>query len=447
MQAGIFSGKKAYAAILLSAFVLFSCATTEHFAQVDDSVSKEKYSESVATLESLKSRIYNPARDTVLYYLDRGMLSHYAGKYEESSELLQNGERAIEEAFTKSITRGAGSFVVNDNVLEYAGEDYEDIYINAFNALNYYHRGDLDGAMVEIRRMNIKLTALETKYDTARTDLQRQALADGVSASDIPSNPDAPSKFSNSALARYLGMLFYRQDGQRDSARIDRENLQLAFANAPNVYRHPVPSSISDELEIPDGHARLNIIAFSGLSPVKRSNTIRIPLPESHWAKISLPEMVSRPSIVDHIEVQFDNGMNFRMELLEDIDAIARDTFKSRQGLLYTKSVVRAIVKAATSSVLDAASDNADDWRLGLALGILSLGSQVYAEASEQADLRVSRYFPARAWVGGINVEPGRYSFQVNFYGRSGRLLTTQYFEDLTISPLNLNLVEAFALR
>jgi len=446
MQARTFFSGKAYTVIALSVFMVVSCATTQHFAQVDDSVNRERYSDSIDILESLKPKIYNSSRDAVLYYLDKGILSHYAGKYEESSELFQNGERAIEEAFTKSITQAAGSFVVNDNVLEYAGEDYEDIYINAFNALNYYHREDIDGAMVEIRRMTIKLTALETKYDAARTELQSKALAEGVSNSDIPANPDAPSKFSNSALARYLGMLFYRQEGQSDSARIDRENLQLAFANAPDVYKHSVPDSIKDELEIPKGQARLNIIAFSGLAPVKQSVTIRILLPDSHWAKISLPEMSSRPSLVERIEVQFDNGSNFRLELLEDIDAIARDTFNNRRGLVYTKSVVRAMVKAAASVALDAASEQNSGWA-GLAYGLASLGSQVYAEASEQADLRISRYFPAKAWVGGINVDPGKYSFRVIFYGRSGEALSTQHFEDLTVSPTNLNLVEAFALR
>ncbi|MCL2879134.1 MAG: hypothetical protein FWF29_02710, partial [Treponema sp.] len=214
-------------------FLAFSCSTTGHFAKVDDSVVNERYTDSVNILDSLKDQIYNPSRDSVLYYLDRGMLSHYAENYQESLDLLQNGERAIEDAFTKSLSRGAGSFLVNDNVLEYSGEDYEDIYINAFNSLNYYHLGDIDSAMVEIRRMKIKLQTLETKYDVVRTDLQKQAIANGVSSSDIPANPNAPSKFSDSALARYLGMIFYRQDGQRDNARIDRENLLLAFANAP----------------------------------------------------------------------------------------------------------------------------------------------------------------------------------------------------------------------
>jgi hypothetical protein len=432
-------------ALLPLFFILFSCATTKHFTEVDDSVVNEDYSESIEILESRKEKIYHASRDTVLYNLDRGMLTHYAGKYEESSRLLQNGEQAIEEAFTKSITRTAGSALVNDNVLEYAGEDYEDIYVNAFNALNYYYMGDMEGAMVEIRRMNIKLEALETKYDVMRTEMQNDALAQGAKASDIPSNPEAPSKFADSALARYLGMLFYRQDDQEDSARIDRENLLLAFANAPDVYSYPVPSSISDELEIPEGEARMNVIAFSGLSPVKISNTTRIRIPRGR-IKIALPEMVQRPSLVDYIEVHFDDGRNFRLELLEDIDAVARDTFRNKRDIIYTRTIIRAVVKGAVSSGLSAAGDNVGGWA-GLALGLAGLASQVYNEASEQADLRVSRYFPGKAWVGAINVEPGTYSFSVNFCTRAGKILTTRYFTDVSVDPDTLNLTEAVCLQ
>ena len=427
-------------------FVLFSCSTTKHYTKVDDSITKERYSDSIEILDSLKARIYNASRDSVLYNLDKGMLSHYAGEYEESSKLLQEGEREIEEAYTKSITRAAGSGLLNDNVLEYDGEDYEDIYINAFNALNYYHLGDMDGARVEIRRMRIKLQTLETKYNVVRSELQKQALAEGVSDSDIPENPNAPSKFSDSALARYLGMIFYRQEGQRDSARIDRENLLLAFSNNREVYNYPVPSSISSELEIPDGLARVNIIAFSGLSPIKESKTIRIPLPGPRWIKISLPEMASRPSQVNYAEVQFDNGQNFRLELLEDIDAVARDTFRNKLGVIYTRSIIRGIMKGAASSAMAIAADETEGTN-SLVLNILSLSTQAYAEASEQADLRTTRYFPGKAWVGAINAEPGRHSFRVNFYGNGGRVLASQYFTDVTVSPLTLNLTEAFCLK
>ena len=430
--------------IMIFTFVFFSCASKDHFNRLDNSVYDEKYYESIGFLESNKDILYMPSRDMVLYYLDKGMLSRYAGRYGESSELLQKGDLAIEEAFTKSISRGAGSFIINDNVLEYAGEDYEDIYVNAFNALNYYHQGDRERAMVEIRRMNNKLLYLETKYDTVRTDLQKHALADGVSS--IPSNPNAPSVFYDSALARYLGMVFFRQDGRHDNARIDREHLLLAFANAPNLYKHPVPSSISGELEIPEGLARVNVIAFSGLSPIKESNTMRISLPESRWVKISLPEMVSRPSHVDHIVVQFDDGRNFRLELLEDIEAIARDTFKSRQNIIYIKTVIRAMLKGVSSSVFDIAAEQSEGTE-ALLWTILSLSSQLYAEASEHADLRIARYFPGKAWVGAVNVEPGIYSYRVNFFNRSGKLLSSQYFDGVNVNPGRLNLTEAFCLR
>jgi hypothetical protein len=129
--------------LFLGSFVFFSCATNS-FAKVDGAVGREDYSGGVLLLEEDKSSNYSN-RDAILYYLDQGMLTHYAAQYDDSSRLLETGERAIEEAFTKSVTREIGTYLLNDNTREYAGEDYEDMYINAFNALNYYHRGRSKG--------------------------------------------------------------------------------------------------------------------------------------------------------------------------------------------------------------------------------------------------------------------------------------------------------------
>jgi len=424
-------------------FVLFSCVSTGNFSEVDRAVEQSRYNESVGILESRRALIYSPARDSALYFLDKGLLAHYAGQHEESSELLGLGEQAIEEAFTKSISRGVGSFLLNDNVLEYDGEDYEDIYINVFNALNYYHRGEIEGAMVEIRRMNNKLAHLTDKYDVLMSDMQKLALEKG---GEIPANPAAPSKFSDSALARFMGMLFYRAMGLYDDARIDSEGIRVAFANAPEIYRFPVPSSVAEELNIPRGMARVNVMAFSGLSPVKRAITMRIPIPGPRWVKISLPELVSRPSGVERIEVIFDDGRSFVPELLEDMDAVASDTFRNKQNYIYTKTVLRAITKAAGSAAMAVASEKTEG-TASLLLNIASLSTQLFAEMSEQADLRISRYFPGRAWVGGINIEPGTYSFRVDFHNRSGKVIDSQRFTDVRIGERGLNLFEAFCLK
>jgi hypothetical protein len=428
--------------------LFWSCASAS-FAVVDNELESSNhtgganYAGVVKTLEKNRNILYKSG-DKILYYLDKGMLQHYAQQYSESSKLLQEGERAIEEAFTKSITQEISTYLVNDNVRDYGGEDYEDIYINVFNALNYYHRGDPEGAMVEIRRMNNKLRHLAVKYDTAITGLQRKALENDTR---ITPNPNTQVKFSDSVLARYLGMLFHRGAGQYDDARIDRDWLLAVFANYPSIYTNEIPESLSGEMEIPEEMARLNVVAFGGLSPVKREKIVRMPLSDYHWIKIALPEMVSRHSEIHRIELVLDDGQRFRLELLEDMGAVAKETFKTRQELIYIKTVLRATIKATGSYAMDAMSREVDGLLNSLVLGLSSVVAQVIADASEQADLRMSRYFPAKAYVGGINLPPGRYSFNINYYNRSGKEIAAIRHENMNIRENALNLVQAISLK
>ncbi|MDR0721614.1 MAG: hypothetical protein LBF75_02305 [Treponema sp.] len=418
-----------------------SCATGNPYLKIDTAVEQGDHQTGIAMLEKDKKAIYRD-KDAILYYLDKGMLAHYAEEYDDSTQLLQEGERAIEEAFTKSITMEIGSYLLNDKTKEYDGEDYEDIYINVFNALNYYHNHKLEDALVEIRRMNNKLRFLASKYGELRTNLQEKALVEGGT---VPSNPEASTQFSDSALARYLGMLFYRAIGNYDDARIDGEQLKVAFVNAPSVYAYPLPPSLDEELGIPPGKARLNVIGFSGLSPIKTEEVIRIPLPDFRYIKIALPVMVNRPSQVHKIEVVFDDGNRFDLALLEDMEAVARETFKEKVNLIYLKAVIRATIKGVTSSALDAAASETDG-STSLLLSILSLGTQVFAEASEQADLRISRYFPAKAYVGGITLDPGTYSFTIHYYGASGGRIGS-FDNTITVREDQLNLVEVVCLK
>jgi hypothetical protein len=242
-------------------------------------------------------------------------------------------------------------------------------------------------------------------------------------------------------------MLFFRADGKDDDARIDFQQLKVAFANSPSVYAYPLPASIDEELSIPEGKVRLNVLAFSGLSPVKEEKAIRIPISGYHWIKIALPRMVSRPSRVARVEVACGNGEVFDLALLEDMSAVAVETFKNKRNLIYAKSVIRATVKGLTSSALDAAKDQTDDAKTSLILGIFSFGAQIFAEASEQADLRLSRYFPGRAYVGGINLEPGIYSIRVNYYTVQGDLIESFERNDMPVQVDRLTLVESICVK
>jgi hypothetical protein len=337
-----------------------------------------------------------------------------------------------------------GSYIINDTTREYPGEDYEDIYINIFNALNYYHQDRLEDAMVEVRRMGNKLRFLASKYGVVTSNMQKKALED---ASAIPANEEiGASQFTDSALARYLGLLFYRNIGQEDDARIDRDALKIAFANAPRVYTYPVPQSIDEELEIPPGKARLNVIAFSGLGPVKEQRDLRILIPGPRYIKIALPVMVYRPSQVRRIEVVLDTGERFDLELLEDMEAVARETYKEREKVIYMKSVIRGTLKGVASAAMGVAGDQIGG-EAGLILSVASLATQVAAEATEQADLRISRYFPAKAYIGGITLNPGRYGITVNYYGKNGGIVASYRDDRVVIGENTLNLWEAICTK
>ena len=425
---------------LLFIVLFFSCVTVNPYASIDSLVAQEDFSKSAETLEENSKKIYR-GRDLVLYYLDKGMLTHYSGSYQESSSLLQQGEKEIEKNFSVSISQEIGTFLMNDRTREYDGEDYEDIYLNLFNALNYYHRGNMEGAMVEIRRMNNKLRSLSVKYGQIITGMQRYALENDT---EIPSNPAAVVKFNNSALARYLGMLFYRGSGMMDDARIDQNQLRVAIADAPLVYKNSVPSSIRDELTIPHGMARLNIIGFAGLSPVKTEEVIRLWIGNA-WIKIALPVMTPRPSRIGSIEVVLNSGESFALELLEDMGAVVNATFAQKKDVIYIKTVIRATIKGIATKVFNEAARYSDNNQA--LFTILGLGSQIFAEASEKADLRSVRYFPAKAYVGGINLKPGSYTYTVTYYDSDRKVIAERRFEDIMVRANTLNLTEVVCLK
>lgn len=427
--------------ILLLSFSLAACVTIPHTG-VESSIAIEDFDGALSMLESQKSSLYRD-RDAVLYYLDKGVISHYAGQYDDSIQLLQSAELGIQAAFTKSVTMEITTYITNDTAQEYGGEDYEDIYVKAFNALNYYHKGNLEGALVEVRGMSQKLDQLAAKYAGLIQEMQQEAEVSGVSIEESAT----ASAFSNSALACYLSMLFYRSIGDSNTE-VDWRNLQKAFTDAPGLYNFPVPSSIADELTLSEGNARLNLISFSGFSPVKEEKTMRIPL-GTGWIKVALPELVSRPSRVARVAAVFSDGRRVDLELLENIEAVAYETYKMRESVVYLKSILRATLKGGTAAALNATAASKTDTEpnTSLLMGLLGLGTQIFAEATERADLRISRYFPGKVHIAGIFLPPGVYSFAIEYYDARNNLLKSIPFDNVSIERNKLNLMEAVCIK
>jgi len=201
--------------------------------ELRDSMTSMNYDESRELLNELESKNIYRKKDQVLWNLENGMIYHFTGDYDSSTVFFSEAENEIDEAYTKSVSRGVVSLFSNDNKLAYDGEPYEDIYLNAFKALNFIHQGDWDGALVETRRMSYKMENL---------DIRIKGLADAFARQDTNNLADwTPGKLNvqNSAMSHYLATILYAKSGDVDDSRIEFMKLQTALNEQAEAFGYP----------------------------------------------------------------------------------------------------------------------------------------------------------------------------------------------------------------
>jgi len=420
------------------------------------------FSSAVVKMEAAKG-VYSK-KDRLLYYLDAGLAYHYAGQYDSSNLRLSDAERSAEELYTKSISRAVASMFLNDNTLEYSGEDYEVLYSNLFMALNYISLDKFDDAFVEVRRANDKLNLLGQKYAEAAKEFNSDtsmAVKDG----HIRYEPKGV-RFNNDAFARYLSMHMYAADGSYDDARIDHDYFEEAFATQAHIYNFARPEVKYDS---PTG-AVLSVVAMSGLAPYKKEVSLRLrtdkqlnlvqimyegtnqeypeyghfimPVEKDYYFKFSLPTMKRQPSCVGRIEVVADGDLIGELSLIEDVTNVAVETFEVKKTLIYFKTIIRALAKGLTAyqAKEDVKGDNFGGW-LTKAL------VDVVVEASEAADLRSTHLLPGKIYVGDFGIEPGEHDLTIKFISSDGIVVNSKHIRNYRVYEGDFNLVEACSLN
>ena len=458
--------------VFLLLVILFasSCSSTrsskEQFAGINEKLISHDYQGALNQIEAARGKFYKE-KEKALYYVDAGMLHHYNGNFVQSNTLLSKAEKAFDELYTKSIGRGAASMLLNDNVLEYSGEDYEDVYLNVFKALNYAELDKFDDAFVEIRKINEKLSLLEQKH-------KKMAKQFNKSKDKKKSFETGKNKFHNSALGRYLSMLLYRAEGKMDDARIDKEKIDEAWQLQSHIYNFSKPS-LNNYLSRTD-KAKINVISFTGRAPDKKANTLYIhtekdlvvigttkenphgkqnletldlipwkDMKKGYHFKFQLPFMKKRKSNIGRIEVIIDGKMSADLQQIEDIEKVALETFKIKEPLIYLKTITRTVIKGLFSTKRkEEMEKKIDNALLGFAA---RLATDAIVDATENADLRISRFFPAKTFITEIEVTPGIHKIKVKYYSKNGSVLFVDDLGEKNISISGLNLFESFYLN
>src|SRR4030065_1308906 len=216
-------------ALLLATFALGGDATYSYSCGViERNLSAQQYDAALQDIEK-QSKSKN---GLVLYLLDKGMVLRMKREFAGSNQALEAAKAEMERLYAASVSENALSFIVNDATVSYAGDDYEQVLVHLYMALNYLELGQPDDARVEALQVDIKLREIGEK---------------------IPE-----SKFTAEALSRYLTGMIYEELGEWSDA-------MIAYRNAYEAYKK---YQVNHDLAMPDmlKHDLLRLAHRQGLA-------------------------------------------------------------------------------------------------------------------------------------------------------------------------------------
>ena len=350
------------------------------------------------------------SNERLLFLLDSAMIDMLCGNYEQSSRYFQSAEDLAGDLWTKSFTKETASFLVNDYTIPYAGEDFERVLINLFSAINYATPGQYDEALVEIRRLDLNLRAINDKYEEKNV-------------------------YKEDAFARYLSGIMYEADNNPDDAYIDYYRAWQVFKDYKRDYGTPVPRTLLEDLfrvagavnrtedirsvlhEFDDlewlkqgevkGLGKVVFIHFNGSSPVKRESKLFVPLKDGPLT-IAFPMYEVKPPACRNSRVIAESGtlrIEAESELVEDINKIAVKNLKDRSIRVIAKTAARV---AAKQVAIRSVTKNET------ARTLLNIANIFI----EKADTRTWRTLPGEIYLSRLFLPEGQYRVYINRCGQ-----------------------------
>ena len=451
MRYGKLSFRVVWFSILILLLLLFSGCTSTVDSQLDDISSVLLSGDTISARNLLKSEYgdeWLTQQGDLIFNLDMGMLSHYAGLYEDSNKELSYAERRIGEEYTESLAATGATFFANDNSKAYQGERYEDLYLNVFKSLNYQRLGDGREAMVEIRRAIDKIEALKRGYEIVSGRIFDEGKKLDVNALN---RIDIDTEFISSALVLYLGMVYSRGIEDYSSYSYCENMMDSTYSSQKDIYAFDMPGFLSSEsYAYPEGKARLSFIAFSGMAPYKTEAIDAVDLDGGGTVKVAYPELSWHESQVSSVSVSVNGEEAFSLELLEDMDRVIEDIFSAKQAEVKEKAFIRSRNKIIAASVVTGITgDVAASFTLNGKKTTFSLGGILSAiiDNSESADVRGSHFIPSKAWAGGITLDEGVYDICFTYLDGNGNVVRSEEINDYAISADTVNLVESVYLK
>ncbi len=385
------------------------------------------YGEALKVLDA--SSLKTESRNRVLYQMERGSILERLERRPLARTAWILADQISDELYTVSVSSTAASFVVNDAMGDYEGEDYEKVALHTQLALSFLSDGDLGGARVSARKINSKLQVINQQHG------------------------DDKSRYKEDAFAYYLSGMIYEARQEWDSALIDYGRAVKAYQGDFAPYARGAPPELvlaydrllqkrgrSDRRgpllkefpkllgsqgvrsAVPAGWGEVAVVHQVGRIAVKRSESF-VTAFGKHLVRFSFP-VISASSGWGFGATGFEWSQGNQREsksgvLAADFDAIARQCLDDRRLRLIAKSAARLIAKGQFT---EKATEQ---------FGVVGwLVGNIYSVATETADTRGWTLLPAAYFVTRTALPPGKHGIKILTQGRVMEIKTVEVKPD-----------------
>lgn len=340
-----------------------------------------------AATDKLKPLATEKNGDQLVYLLDYAVALQLNGDLKESNNSFLQADKLAEQLDYHSVSRIAGSLITSEEMMQYKGDTFEKIFINAYLAMNYLALNQLDDALVESRRMN-------EKYLVYRAEDKK--------------------KFEQNVFGKYLSAMIWEASRQFDDAYIAYSEAYKLDSSIPTLkadlirtaklsrrmdeyqrWKKAFPSVQEDPHWYDKSMGELVVIVQQGWGPRK------YPRPGA----ASTPALQPVYSQTHDARITIDGDKNYTTQQVYDVQSAAIQTLDDD----YAALVAKRIGGIAAKNVL------ADQIRQkNQLLGTVAL---IAMYASDRADLRQWSTLPQTIQIVRLPLSAGTHKVSIQGLG------------------------------
>lgn len=343
-------------------------------------------------------------RSLLLFHMEKGLLLHHAGRFEESIHALREASDLMERQDYLSLHQQTASLLINDWMTDYKGEYCERMWVHTYLMINYLLIYQYEGALVEAKQA----LKVYDAYPEALSEAYFSMALIGLCYEILDEYNDAYIVYR-----RLAGML-------PDPAPV-RESLyrmgrlagidDAAIAEGLGFSSDPPPRQASGNT------GELVLFIGMGKGPVKVPGNILLP----PGIRYSFPQYERRGGGFKFADL-YDLDHQLRATTFTtNLNRVAATSLGERAKQIHIKESTRVIAKEVIAQGVQQKTDS-----------VVGLMARVVLIATEEPDTRSWQTLPARSALLRLPLEAGTHHLSVRFEG--GRLSDALDLPSITIS-------------